>query len=103
MPVSPPDGKPLVALVQVLEQNGQPIAPDLKLEYLWVINGSEIWGTPFSDEETASPRQGELNAIARNGPKWGPQIQVDVVVGLRRGGGPLEFLRAADQWIVRTD
>ena len=103
MPVSPPDGKPLVVLVQVIEQNGQPIAPDLKLEYLWVINGSEIWATTFSPEALPSPPQGELDAIARDGPKWGPQIQVQVVVGLRRGDGFLELLGAADQWIVRTD
>jgi hypothetical protein len=103
MPTSPPDGKPLIARVGVVERNGKPIAPDLKLECLWVINGSEIWATEFSDETLPPSEQNELDGIARNGPKWGPQILVDVVVGLRRGKGSLELLRATDQWIEETE
>jgi hypothetical protein len=103
MPISPPHGKPLIAVVQVVERNGKPIAPELKLEYLWVINGSRVWATRFSGENLPPPAQNELDGIARNGPKWGPQIQVDVVVGLRRGNGSLKLLRAPDQWISRTD
>lgn len=108
MPISPPDGKPLIAVVQVVERNGKPIAPELKLEHLWVINGSRIWATPVSDEVVPPSAQNqsahnEMNGIARNGPKWGPQIRVDVVVGLRLGDGSLKLLRAPDQWISRTD
>jgi hypothetical protein len=103
MPISPPDGKPMIALVRVLEHNGKPIAPDLRLEYLWVVNGSKIWATIFSDETLPPAPENELHGIARDGPKWGPQIQVDVVVGLRDGKGSLGLLRASDQWIGRTD
>ena len=102
MPISPPNGWPLIARVSVVEQNGNPIASDLKLEYLWVIKGSKIWATIFSDEALLPSPQNELDGIARNGPKWEPEIQVDVVVGLRRGDGSLELLRAADQWIYMT-
>jgi hypothetical protein len=103
MPISPPDGKPLIALLRVVEQNAEPIAPDLKVEYLWVINGAKIWATTLSDESLPPSPQNELQAIARGGPKWGPQIQVDVVVGLRCGQGSLQLLRAPNQWIGRTD
>ncbi len=103
MPISPPDGKPLIAVVQIVERKVNPIAPELKLEYLWVINGSRIWSTIISDEVLPPSATNELNGIARNGPKWGPRIQVDVVVGFRRGNGSLKLLRAPDQWISRTD
>ena len=103
MPPSPPDGGPLTALVRVVERNADPVAPDLKLEFLWVINGEEIWATRFSDEPRPAPPPNELHAIAREGPKWGPDVAVDVVVGLRRGGDSLEFLRAPDRVIDRTD
>ena len=103
MPICPPDGEPLIALIHVVEQNGNPIAPDLKLEYLWVIYGSKIWATTFSDQSLPPPPPNELDRIAHEGPKWGPGVQVDVVVGLRRGKGSLELLRAPDQWIDRTD
>ncbi len=102
MPVSPPDGKPLTALVEVVEKNGSPISPDLELKYLWVINGREVWSTTFTDETLSSPEY-ELHRIARNGPLWGPDIEVDVIVALTRGREPISLLRASDQSIFRTD
>ncbi len=103
MPPSPPDGGPLTVLVRVVEQNGNPVAPDLRLEYLWVVHGEEIWAARFSDESRPTPPPNELHGIAREGPKWGPDVAVDVVVGLRRGAGSLVLLRALDQVIDRTD
>lgn len=102
MPVSPPDGKGLIALIKVIEKNEAPIAPDLKLKYLWVINDRDVWFTAFTDETPPSPDD-ELHRMARDGPTWAPEVQVDVVVGMTMGNGPLKFLRASDQWIYRTD
>ncbi|HSG28095.1 MAG TPA: hypothetical protein VLA34_06410 [Candidatus Krumholzibacterium sp.] len=102
MPISPPDGKPLTALVEVIEKNGSAIAPDLEMKYLWVINGREVWSTKFTDETPSSPED-ELHRIARNGPLWGPGIEVEVIVALTRGDGPVSLLRASDQSIFRTD
>lgn len=102
MPVSPPGGKLLIALIQVVELNEAPIAPDLELEYLWIIHDREIWFTTFTDEIPPSPEH-ELHRIARDGPRWDPGTEVDVIVGLSRGNGPIELLRAPGQMIRRTD
>ena len=102
MPVSPPDGKPMIALIKVIEKNEVPIASDLELKYLWMINGQEIWSTKFTEETPLSP-DNELHRIAREGPQWDPGIEVDVVVGLTRGDGSMKLLRARDQLIHRTD
>jgi len=102
MPVSPPGGKPLIALIRVIEKNGDPIAADLQLKYLWIVYGQDIWFTTFTDETPPSP-DNELHRIARDGPLWGPGVEVDVVVALKRGDRPMRLLRAPDQWIYRTD
>ena len=103
MPISPPQGKPLIALIRLVEQSEREIPGDLGMEYLWVINGQQIWATTFSNEKLPPHPKHELHRIARNGPKWGPHIEVDVIVGLKRDDGHLELLKAPDQWINRTD
>lgn len=103
MPISPPDGMPLVAVVRVVDTDSTSIPPGLSAERLWVINDGRTWATAFSDEPMVPTPGYVLQRIARDGPKWGPGIRVAVVVGLRIGSGDLHLLRAADQWIARTD
>jgi len=103
MPISPPDGKPLIALIRIVEANQIEIPAGIDAVYLWVVNGTDVWPTTFSDESHPETPPHELERVARNGPKWGPQIQVDVIVGVTTGSKDLHLLRAADQWIHRTD
>lgn len=102
MPSFSPDDNLLIALVRVIEKNGSPISSDVELKYLWIFNGRDIWFTTFTDETPPSPED-ELQRIARDGPAWGPDVEVDVVVGLRRGNGTIELLGAPDQWIYRVE
>ena len=103
MPVSPPDGKPLIAIVRVTAVDLEPFPEDLDADKLYVIYGDEVWVTDFSGER---PPPGvpdhQLHGIARDGPKWGPGVTVDVVVRLL-AGGETWLLRASDQMIERTD
>ncbi|MDI6763408.1 MAG: hypothetical protein QME83_10320 [Thermodesulfobacteriota bacterium] len=103
MPISPLDGHPLIALIRVVERDLKTIPEGVKLNYLWVINRKEVWATTFSDEPRPPTPSYMLERVGRGGPKWGPHIQVNVVVGLRMESGKLRLLRAADQWIHRTD
>jgi hypothetical protein len=69
---------------------------------LWVIKDEKVWETKFSNEDrTQYPFK--LEKVARDGPKWGPKIQVDVVVRLVDRERKTYFLKASDQWIGRTD
>jgi len=105
MPISPPDGEPLIALVWITATDSLEFPASVDGDRLWIVNGQEVWETKFSDEELPeeSHRKHQLAKIARNGPKWGPGIQVDVVVRVIDGKNITYLLRASNQWIHRTD
>ncbi len=103
MPVSPPDGKPLIAIVWVTAVDLEPFPEGLEADKLYVIYGDQVWVTDFSDERPPpNEPDHQLFKIARDGPKWGPGVTVDVVVRLALGGETW-LLRASDQMIRRAD
>ncbi len=104
-PNTPPDGKPLIALIRIIAIDLLPFPSTLDANRLWVINGQEVWDTEFSDEErpTDPNRKHQLEKIARNGPKWGPGIYVDVVVRIIDYKNKIYLLKASNQHIGRTD
>ena len=42
-PISPPDGKPLILVVDIIESNSKTIPSSIKVDSFWVINGDQIW------------------------------------------------------------
>jgi S-formylglutathione hydrolase FrmB len=102
-PISPPDGKPLTAVVRVRAAGGATLAAEVTADSLWVISGDQAWAARAVQEQPRSATGAYLEVVARNGPKWGPGVRVDVVVRVRDGGGAVAYVRAADQLIGRTD
>ena len=103
MPIASPGGSPLIALVQLSERDSLEIAPEIDMNFLWVIAGNDIWSSRFSDETRPPVPPFRVEKVARDGPKWGPNVYVDVVVRITRGAGETHLVRAGDQWIGRTD
>ena len=101
-PTSPPDGKPLIAVVRV-RASGTSLSATITADSIWVISESSAWASRAVQEQTRSATGDLLEVIARNGPKWGPGASVDVVVRLRDQTGRVIYVRAADQLIKRTD
>jgi hypothetical protein len=99
-PVSEPNGRPLLASVRVKAANGQALPRDLRAEAMHVVFGKEVW-TPTLVQESPSDKPSELEFVARNGPKWGPDVTVDVMLRLRHGDTEL-LLKAENQPIHRT-
>lgn len=97
MPFSPPDGRPLAAVVRLVST--EPIPGGVKLVYLWVVNGDQVWATRFVEEPVVSGNT--ITGFANGGPKWGPGISVNVVVGVKFGR-ELRLVRAAEQPIIAT-
>ena len=102
-PISPPDGKPLIALVRLIDVDAAQIPAAVELDTIWVINDPDVWKSAFTNEPLPPRPDYELERIARDGPKWGPGIAVDVVVGVSFGTGVLHRVQARAQMIGRTD
>jgi len=101
-PVSPPDGKPLVAVLRIRAIAGGGVPADLHPEFAWVLNGRQAWASDVG-EERREPSGAFIEVVARDGPKWGPRIEVDVVVRLRDASGRVQLLQVRGQPIGRTD
>ena len=102
-PTSPVDGKPLVAVLRVRSVTGTAISATIHADSAWIINGDLAWATAVVDEQGRASGASFFEVVARDGPKWGPGIQVDVVVRLHDSAGHDVLLRAPNQWINRTD
>lgn len=101
-PVSPPDGKPLIAVLRVRTADGGRLPDGIRVDQVSIVYNDDVWSAPV-EEEFPSAQPSVLEVVAREGPKWQPGISVDVVVRIRDAEGRVYWLRAADQPIHRTD
>lgn len=101
MPISPPDGKPLVAVLTIATADGSPVPATVTADTSWVIHSSDVWSAAVEQRPRAETAPA-YEVIARNGPKWGPDVTVDVVVRLVDSTGRSFLLRAPGQTIGAT-
>ena len=102
-PIAPPDGKPLIALIRLAETDSMSIPSEVSPNYIWVLNGDQVWASRLSSENRPPTPEYQVERVARDGPKWGPGINVDVVVGIQVRDEPMTFVAAREQPIFRTD
>ena len=103
MPSSPPDGKPLIVIARIQADNGATVSGAVTADSLWVLLDGQAWAARAVEEQARAAIDTGFEVVARNGPKWGPGIPVDVVVRLRDGSGSVAYVRAINQLIRRTD
>lgn len=103
-PISPPDGKPLVAIFRVTSIDSSALDEALDGDAAWLILDGNVWGAYFSDEDPPPSEQlpYQLFKVARDGPKWGPGVTVTAVLRLRDADGSCYLVRASQQYISRT-
>ena len=102
-PISPPDGKPLIVVVRIKSMDGTVIPSTLKADSLWVVNGEIAWAASVREEQPRGPDWSFFEAVARDGPKWGPGVTVDVVVRLRGASGQRALVQVRGQVVGRTE
>ena len=101
MPLAPPDGSPLTLGIRVFTVDSSVIPATLTADSAWVYKGSAVWRTAVVEGHPRNTAYFDVGA--GGGPKWGPGIEVDVVVRLRDAAGHGFLLQAPRQLITRSD
>ena len=97
-------------------KNGQPLTAILsvpsvvRIEEAWFIHGREVWKPKQLEEQDLKdptlrnqPDSPVFRVVARGGPKWGPEIRIDVVARVKDRRGRTWLVRAEKQGIGRVD
>jgi hypothetical protein len=100
-PGAPAGGSGLMVTASVQTNQATPLPADLTIGSVWVLNGDQLWSTTQVENRRDTPFV--QTGVARNGPRWDPGAQVTLVVGVRTGDGPEQFVRAQAVPIGRTD
>jgi hypothetical protein len=100
MPISPPDGKPLIAIIRVYASGIDEFPLSTMIERLWLIDGLNIASTRASEEYRVDGNIFEM--VFRDGPKWSPGISIDVVVKLISVDSFVNYLKVVNQLIHAT-
>ncbi|MCT7952326.1 hypothetical protein NG798_21250 [Ancylothrix sp. C2] len=103
MPMTPPDGTPLIASLRLSAADGKIVPNSLNANRIWLIeNGQILWETNLADENRQPPSN-QIKRIARNGPNLQPGTAVDIVVQVTDNKNQTYFIKASKQIIQRTD
>jgi hypothetical protein len=101
-PISPPDGKPMIAGLQVQSLDGSAVPATVTADTVWLVHGTEVWSGVAREERSRQDTAPVYEVVAREGPKWEPGVLVDVIVQLRGGSGRVSRLRVANQLVRGT-
>ncbi len=104
MPVSPKDGKPLRAVVNLIPVNKPSLPQDVMMDKIWIVNDQETWSDSLSyvGQKVTGAKLSKLEMMVQGGPKWEPGTLVKVIVQVKDDQGKIFLLQAKDQPIHRT-
>lgn len=109
----PADGSPMMVALKVATSDKKPFPSGVRMDRAWVLFGEQVWETSKLRDQMKSPPNEKDSWIscsdspvcettARNGPKWGPGVFVDVVVRLTDKEGRHHLLRVPKQCVNAT-
>jgi hypothetical protein len=78
MPISPPDGQPMICSGFLKDVDSLPLVGGIIPTKQHVIFEDQVWSALPS--EINKFNDFSIEYVTRNGPKWGPDIYVDVVI-----------------------
>jgi len=92
-------GRPMTAALRVVARNGLRIPQEMRVDVAWVILRDRIWQSLPSEDQPRYPAAHEVAVTIRNGPKWPPRAEVDIVVRIVDGNGATYLLASRGQRI----
>lgn len=101
MPGPTPGGSELIAALEFYVTDSTDFPGQLEPIKLFVILNNQQWETLLVEKQDSGDKYSIIR-IARDGPKWGPKINVTVVVSLN-DGDQTYLLKQSDVYINRTD
>ncbi len=97
------NGKGLLALARICRSDSLAISEGLHLRFVWILFNDQVWGAELGEEQADFARDCCRTAMARGGPKWGPNVDVLGVIAFSDESGGLKLIRTPMARIVRTD
>ena len=108
-----PNGSPMMVVLKVATSDKKPFPSGVRMERAWVLFGEQMWqtsefraqvkGTPHNKDSWINCSDSPVcEATAREGPKWGPGVFVDVVVQLTDKEGRHYLLQVPKQCVKAT-
>ncbi len=77
MPIAEENGSSLMCVVHLIEQDSLNLPNSLELRKIYIINGNTVWNSDI--EGITKENNYKIRGGVGEGPKWGPNIEVDVV------------------------
>lgn len=109
MPICEKSGRQMVAVLYVKTVDSSPFSSDVKVDIVWIMlsndKNSQVWSTQILEQppQQCGLDRNYIRVIVRDGPKWGPAVNVDVVVQLSDAKKQNFQLQAKRQAIYRTE
>lgn len=102
MPMSPSGGSMLFLIVRLRTASGEPLPDGIGVSTAWVVNGSMAWVT--GPAPTGAPWGPDvIELMATGGPRWGPDVPVDVAVKVTGLEGGAKLIATRQVMVERTD
>ena len=100
-PITGESGDPLIVVARL--HGTAPLGPQVQVDTLYVVRGSEIWVGRSVEEQARAAGGRDLEVVARNGPAWAAGDSIDVIAEVSTGGGKRVRLRSPRAAIQRVD
>jgi hypothetical protein len=104
MPYCPPDGRPMTGVIYITANDDMELS-GIECDTVWVIYEGQLWKSSLSKMDNSSGifKKNQIGRYFSGGPKWGPNIYVNVVIRINDSYKNRYLLRASDQYVGRTD
>ncbi|MFX1488648.1 MAG: hypothetical protein ACFFBI_05835 [Promethearchaeota archaeon] len=99
-PPAPPNGEPLIAVIYVHAVDTDEFPLSTRIKRLWLIDEGNIISTLAT--EYCSVDGSTYIMVFHDGPKWEPEIYIDVIVKLKSRYSSPQYLLANNQKIYHT-